>query len=256
MVTKTIKSSLFEPNWPAAAPTVTNAPAQVGALQSTRQGGVSLGQYQGFNLGEHVGDDTSHVAQNRALLNAHLPAPAHFVQQVHGIHIHTLVDNSDTAHIEADGLFTRCAHTPLAIMTADCLPVLLASDDGEEIAALHCGWRSLQGGIIEKAIPLFHSPAAKISAWLGPAIGPKAFEVGAEVRAQFLALDGAHEAAFKAHGEKFLADLSLLATQKLQGLGVTSIADAQQCTYSLAEQYFSYRRDGQTGRMASVIWRK
>ncbi|WP_325050600.1 peptidoglycan editing factor PgeF [Pseudoalteromonas sp. T1lg48] len=252
MVTKTINLSMFEPTWHATA----HAPAQVGALQTIRQGGVSLGQYQGFNLGYHVGDDPSHVAQNRDLLNAHLPAPAHFVQQVHGTHIHTLVDRSDTAHIEADGLFTRCTQTPLAIMTADCLPVLLASDDGREIAALHCGWRSLQGGIIEKAIPLFNAPAAKISAWLGPAIGPNAFEVGAEVKAQFLALDSAHELAFKAHGDKFLADLPLLATQKLQRLGLTAITNANQCTHSLPERFFSYRRDGQTGRMASVIWRK
>ncbi len=252
MVTQTINSSVFTPTWPAAA----LAAAQVGALQTTRQGGVSQGVYQGFNLGYHVGDDNALVAQNRALLNACLPAPAHYVLQVHGTHIHIVSDQSDTSHIEADGLFTRCAQTPLAIMTADCLPVLLASDDGEEIAALHCGWRSLQGGIIEKAIPLFNAPAAKISAWLGPAIGPLAFEVGAEVKAQFLALDSAHDLAFKPHGDKFLANLPLLATQKLQGLGVTAIADAQQCTYSLAEQYFSYRRDGQTGRMASVIWRK
>ena len=241
-------SALFTPRWQVAA--------NVGALQSTRCGGASESPYDSFNLGNHVGDEPKKVGVNRATLNNFLPASAHFVQQVHGTHIHTVREGECTEHIQADGLFTNTSHRPLAIMTADCLPVLLASDDGTEIAALHCGWRSLAGGIIERAVPLFNAKPQSISAWLGPAIGPLAFEVGAEVNAQFIALDKRHGDAFTATGDKFLADLPLIATQKLHSLGVVSVSHQQECTYSQGDKYFSYRRDGQTGRMATVIWRK
>lgn len=240
----------FEPHW--------SAPTSIGALQSTRLQGASTAPFASFNLGEHVGDDPGAVAQNRQLLNQQLPNPALYVNQVHGTDILNLKASTtrNTLH-DADGIFTRLYEQPIAIMTADCLPVLLASDDGEEIAALHCGWRSLAGGIIEKALPLFSVPSAHIHAWLGPAIGKQAFEVGSEVKEQFCALDSAHIDAFSAQqNDKYLADLALIARQKLAHLGVMQVSSCEHCTFQSSEQYFSYRRDGQTGRMASVIWRK
>ncbi|MEO2266353.1 peptidoglycan editing factor PgeF [Pseudoalteromonas sp. YIC-656] len=241
-------SSMFVPNW--------QSPANVGACQSTRCEGASLAPYSSFNLGLHVGDDPLKVLKNRAHLDSLLPNPARYVQQVHGTDIHIVNDESSTDTVIADGLFTNLVGQPLAIMTADCLPVLLASKDGTEVAALHCGWRSLAGGIIEKALPLFQSKPSLIAAWLGPAIGPMAFEVGVEVRAQFLASSAEHELAFKKHRDKYLADLALIATQKLNRLGVKAVSNQSECTYTLNDKYFSYRRDGETGRMASVIWRK
>lgn len=239
----------FKPQW--------SAPASVGALQSTRTQGASTAPFASFNLGEHVGDDPSAVAQNRQLLNQQLPNPAFYVNQVHGTEILNLT--ASTAHnvlYDADGIFTSMTEQPIAIMTADCLPVLLASDDGEEIAALHCGWRSLAGGIIEKALPLFSAPSAHIHAWLGPAIGKQAFEVGSEVKNQFCALSAEHNDAFCAQpNDKYMADLALIAKQKLAHLGVAHVTHSEHCTYLQADAYFSYRRDGQTGRMASVIWR-
>ncbi len=235
-------------NWPL--------PANVGACQTTRCQGASLAPYNSFNLGQHVGDDPLNVTKNRAHLDSFLPHPAFYVEQVHGTDIHIVTDTSPTDIIKADGLFTRQTGLPLAIMTADCLPVLLASADGREVAALHCGWRSLVGGIIEKALPLFQSFPSSITAWLGPAIGPNAFEVGAEVKAQFVAENAEHEAAFTEYNNKYLADLGFIATQKLTRLGVRTVSHQNECTYTLKEKYFSYRRDGETGRMASVIWRK
>ncbi|MFY8273120.1 peptidoglycan editing factor PgeF [Pseudoalteromonas sp. SSDWG2] len=240
--------AFFTPRW--------QAPNTIGALQTMRSGGFSESVYDSFNLGNHVDDAPDAVAKNRALLDAQLPAPARYVNQVHGTHIHIVLDDHSDTLVDADGQFTACKNVPLAIMTADCLPVLLASDDGKEIAALHCGWRSLAGGIIEKALPMFSASPANICAWLGPAIGSSAFEVGAEVRSAFIAHNPEHVCAFKATTDKYLADLPMLAKQKLTHLGVTAIDDAAQCTYTLNERYFSYRRDGQTGRMASVIWRK
>lgn len=243
------KTSFYTPTWGADE-------SLVGVLQSTRQGGHSQGVYRSLNVGLHVGDEESLVLANRAVLNNQLPRPACYVNQVHGTHIHGVTQYSEQLRIEADGLFTRLAKQPLAIMTADCLPLLLASQDGAEVAALHCGWRSLVGGIIERALPLFNTPAKDIHAWLGPAIGPSAFAVGNEVKSQFCAHSGDYQQGFTAHGDKFLANLPLLAELALNRAGVSNVTKAQACTYTLADTYFSYRRDGQTGRMASVIWRK
>lgn len=236
---------LLVPDWPA--------PANVRALQTTRRGGVSPAPWDSFNLGDHVGDDPLRVQANRAALRRHLPAEPCWLQQVHGIHT---VDAAQTADLPtADASFARQAGAVCAVMTADCLPVLFCDRAGTVVAAAHAGWRGLQAGVLEATLVAMAVPAGEVLAWLGPAIGPAAFEVGDEVRAAFLAVDPAAAAAFKPHASgKWLADIYLLARQRLQAAGITSISGGDFCTVNAPESFFSYRRDGVTGRMASLIW--
>lgn len=236
---------LLVPDWPA--------PANVRALQTTRRGGVSPAPWDSFNLGDHVGDDAGRVAANRAELRRHLPAEPCWLQQVHGIHT---VDAAKTANLPtADASFARRTGIVCAVMTADCLPVLFCDRAGTVVAAAHAGWRGLQAGVLEATLAAMAVPAGEILAWLGPAIGPGAFEVGDEVRAAFLAHDPLAAAAFKPHAAgKWLADIYLLARQRLQAAGVASISGGDSCTVNAPESYFSYRRDGVTGRMASLVW--
>lgn len=253
-----------------------HAPANVGAIQTTRHGGVSAAPFDSLNLGFHVADNPSHVAQNRALLNAQLPNPAIFVEQVHGNKVLHVDENfNHHATYQADGLYTQLPLMPLAMMTADCLPILLTNTTGEEVAALHGGWRGLAAGIITTGVKCFASPASTLVAWLGPAIGKHVFEVGSEVKQAFCQLDAAFGSAFapaltlqqankQVKEQKYLADIQQLGSILLQQAGVTRISALKHCTYSQLEshthgqsqRYFSYRREGQTGRMASVIWRK
>ncbi|WP_194866866.1 peptidoglycan editing factor PgeF [Pseudoalteromonas sp. PPB1] len=241
---------MLRPDWPLKE--------VVGALSTTRQGGVSAAPFDGFNLACHVGDNPHAVAHNRAQLQAQVPVPIVWLEQVHGNTVVLAEDQYDITHTpQADAIFTRSSQIALAIMTADCLPVLLASDDGQEVAAVHCGWRPLAADILAETIALFSAPRSRIHAWLGPAIGPRAFEVGEEVREQFVARQQAHLSAFKAQANgRYLADIYTLATQQLTQLGVQSVSVHAQCTVSNPQQFFSYRRDGQCGRMASLIWRK
>lgn len=238
-------ADLLVPDWPA--------PANVRAVQTTRRGGVSPAPWDSFNLGDHVGDDAGRVAANRAELRRHLPAEPCWLQQVHGVHT---VDAAQTANLPtADASFSHRAGTVCAVMTADCLPVLFCDRAGTVVAAAHAGWRGLQAGVLEATLAAMAVPAGEILAWLGPAIGPAAFEVGDEVRAAFVAHDPLAAAAFQPHAAgKWLADIYLLARQRLQAAGVASISGGNFCTVNAPESFFSYRRDGVTGRMASLIW--
>jgi YfiH family protein len=233
------------PDWPA--------PAGIRALVTTRAGGVSAGPYASFDLATHVGDDPAAVAENRRRLCAHLPAEPLWLTQVHGIGV---VDAA-TAHAgtEADAAFARGKGRVCAVLTADCLPVLLCDDGGTVVCAAHAGWRGLAGGVIEAAVRAMDVPPARLMAWLGPAIGPQAFEVGPEVRTAFLARAPEAAAAFVAkENGKWLADLYRLSTQRLNALGLTRVFGGGYCTFSEAERFYSFRREKATGRMASLIW--
>ena len=243
------KPEFIIPNWPA--------PANVKALQTTRAGGISTGKYGSLNLGDHVKDNPIHVAHNRQSLSPFLPTEPVWLQQVHGIRV---IDASTSSCLEAaDASFATRKDVVCVTMTADCLPVLLCDEAGTVVAAIHAGWRSLCDGVIEAAVEVMPTKAMQgqanhLMAWLGPAIGPDAFEVGGEVREQFIAQDEQAETAFRPHGDKWLGDLYTIARQRLQNLGVNQIYGGGLCTYSEPETFFSFRRDGDTGRMATLIW--
>ncbi|TQI79008.1 hypothetical protein FHU10_0936 [Serratia fonticola] len=240
-------SALILPDWPL--------PAGVKACSTTRHGGVSLPPYDSLNLGDHVGDDALAVAQNRQRLvaAADLPQSPFWLEQVHGTRVLTL-DGQAPEDLRADAVYSNVAGQVCAVMTADCLPVLFASQRGDEVAASHAGWRGLCHGVLENTVACFTAPPGKITAWVGPAIGPSQFEVGPEVRAAFIAADSAAAVAFIPHGEKFLANIYLLARQRLQRAGIFAIYGGDRCTMHEMSHFFSYRRDGVTGRMASLIW--
>lgn len=236
------------PGWPA--------PSNVHARVTTRCGGVSAAPYASFNLGDHVGDDPVAVAANRAALRACLPADPVWLKQVHG---HGIVSADRGAGApEADGSVSRQRGRVCAVMTADCLPVLFCDRAGTVVAAAHAGWRGLADGVLEAAVASMAADPGGILAWLGPAIGPQAFEVGEDVRQIFLKQDPAAEQAFALlplhDGGKWLADIYLLARQRLERIGVTQVFGGNFCTYTDSERFYSYRRDGVTGRMASLIW--
>lgn len=236
--------TFITPDWPA--------PANVKALQTTRNGGVSTGVYASLNLGNHVKDHPQHVAANRQLLSAYLPSEPVWLNQVHGVRV---IDAALSSCLEsADASFTARKQVVCVTMTADCLPVLLCDQAGTAVAAIHAGWRSLCDGVIEATVNAMPVQADQLMAWLGPAIGPEAFEVGGEVRAQFIAQDAQAELAFKARGDKWLGDLYAIARQRLQTLGITQVYGGGRCTFNEPETFFSFRRDGDTGRMGCFIW--
>jgi len=233
------------PDWPA--------PPNVGALSTTRQGGCGSGPYDSFNLATHVGDSADVVAANRHSLRAHVPGAPLWLCQVHGTRCVDLA--TADAGVAADAGLARAAGYACAVLTADCLPVLLCDDQGSVVAAAHAGWRGLEAGVIETTVAAMGVPAARIMAWLGPAIGPAAFEVGDEVRTAFLRADDGAAQAFVAHGaDKWLCDLYALARLRLARLGVERVSGGGFCTHGERERFFSYRRDGDTGRMASLVW--
>lgn len=235
----------FVPDWPA--------PARVRTLQTLRTGGVSAAPWASLNLGDHVGDAPAAVDANRALLGAQLPAAPVWLQQVHGIQTVDPAQGLKTP--VADAACTRTSGAVCVVMTADCLPVLLCDRAGSVVAAAHAGWRGLLDGVLEASVRAMATPGDQLMAWLGPAIGPAAFEVGAEVREAFVARDAAAAAAFKPGlGDRWLADLYTLARQRLAALGVTAVHGGGLCTFSDPARFFSYRRDGVTGRQASLIW--
>ena len=239
---------LIIPDWPV--------PRNVKALQTTRIGGVSQSPYASLNLGAHVNDDPLAVASNRQLLSSFLPTEPVWMNQVHGTRV---LDAARSACLEdADASFSKITNVVCVTMTADCLPVLLCDQSGTVVAAVHAGWRGLCDGVIEATIAQMGAEPKTILAWLGPAIGPQAFEVGAEVREQFLANDANAAHAFKAKGEKWLANIYRLAQQRLLNAQVNQIygggIDTDFCTFTDQTRFFSYRRDGMTGRMASLIW--
>lgn len=232
-------------------------PPGIHALTTTREGGVSVGPYASLNLGDHVGDDPVAVAANRHRLAVQLPASPVWLRQVHGTAVYRLSAglSPEAPAPEADAAWTDAPARVCAIMTADCLPVLLASADGRAVGAAHAGWRGLQAGVLDAVVAAMGGGAG-LTAWLGPAIGPQAFEVGDEVRAAFVAVDGGAAVAFVAASPgKWLADLALLARRRLHRAGVAAVYGGGECTFRDASRYFSYRRDGVTGRMATLIWR-
>ncbi|MBY0578415.1 MAG: peptidoglycan editing factor PgeF [Burkholderiales bacterium] len=224
------------PDWPA--------PSNVRCLITTRTGGVSHPPYSSLNLGSHVGDDPLHVAQNRRAIRNFLPDEPKWLNQIHGNRIVNL-DEPETS--DADGAFTRQPNVVCAIMTADCLPVLLSGRN--TVAALHAGWRGLAAGIIEKTVPVMGENA--LVAYLGPAIGQEAFEVGEEV---LDALEAESAAFRKGANGKWHADLYAVARMKLEKAGISGVHGGNYCTYRDASRFFSHRRDGKTGRMGSFIW--
>jgi hypothetical protein len=244
-----VATDFILPDWPA--------PTNVRALVTTRHGGVSTGPYASLNLGDHVGDDPATVAENRRVLRRRLPADPVWLKQVHDIRC---VDASRTAGgCEADAALARARGIVCAVLTADCLPILLCDDSGTVVAAAHAGWRGLAAGVIESTVAAMNVPGERLMAWLGPAIGPDNFKVGDEVRDIFIAHDPQATAAFKACGNgKWLCDIYLLARQRLAALGVCrsvgNAASADFCTVRDEARFFSYRRDGATGRMASLVW--
>jgi hypothetical protein len=233
------------PDWPA--------PPGVRALITTRAGGVSRGAYAGLNLSLNSGDEAGAVARNRAALRPWLPAEPLWLRQVHG----TAVVEADSVedNPEADASISRGPRRVCAVLTADCLPLLLCDETGTIVAAVHAGWRGLCSGVIEQTLRAMDRPPQVLLAYLGPAIGPAAYEVGAEVRAAFLAADAQSEGAFAPGAPgKFHADLYALARRRLARSGVSGIYGGGYCTYTERERFYSYRRDGATGRMASLIW--
>lgn len=251
----------IDPDWPA--------PTNVRAFCTTRAGGTSGGPWAGLNLAAHVGDDPAAVAANRALLRAHLPADPVWLAQVHGVRVVDPAEQDSGARPpEADAARTGATRTPCAVLTADCLPVLLCDRSGAadatevaatEVAAIHAGWRGLADGVIEATAAAMQTRPQDWLAWIGPCIGPLAFECGDDVLAAFC--DGHPEArsAFRPHPHrpgKWLGDLPAIARQRLIALGVRSgaIHGGDRCTVAEPEVFYSFRRDGVTGRMATIIW--
>lgn len=243
------EADLIIPRWPA--------PANVRAIQTTRAGGVSVAPYDTLNLGMHVEDNPLNVARNRQLLNACVPTEPVWLNQVHGV---SVVDAGATACVpDADAAFSTSRGAVCAVMTADCLPLLFCNREGTVVAATHAGWRGLCEGVIEATIEAMQVLPGSLMAWLGPAIGPQAFEVGEDVRQEFISQQNEAKDAFAATGvDKCLADIYRLAQLRLERMGVTEIygggIDQDFCTYTDKNRFFSFRRDGKTGRMATLIW--
>lgn len=237
----------ISPDWPA--------PAHVKAAATLRTGGVSEGTFASLNLGSHVGDDASAVAENRRLLEAalQLPAAPVWLNQVHGTNV--VVANSQGSPPTADGSVAHQAGQVCVVLTADCLPVLFCDRAGTRVAAAHAGWRGLAGGVLGAAITALDVPPSQLLAWLGPAIEQDAFEVGPEVREQFMALDSRNAAAFTSNDRgRWQADLYQLARNELARLGVSDVYGGGLRCHADAERFFSYRRDQRTGRMATLVW--
>lgn len=239
------------------------APARVGSLSTTRCGGVSAAPYDdgkaggGLNLGTHVGDIAESVARNRSLLRTFLPSDPTWLSQVHGT---TVVDAATVGDMvpDADACISSTPGVVCVIQTADCLPVLLCDSDARVVGAAHAGWRGLANGILEKTVALMgDAGAGSLMAWLGPAIGPDTFEVGQDVFDAFVIPDPEAAAAFRrieGKAGKYLANIYALARRRLAKAGVTEITGGDLCTVSEPDRFYSFRRDGVTGRMASLIW--
>lgn len=238
----------IEPDWPA--------PAAVRAACTLRSGGVSRGPYSSLNLADHVGDDPSCVARNRALLREDLGLPGEplWLRQVHGRDA-AMGGGVDPAGCVADASVATGPGIVCAVLTADCLPLLLCDRAGTRVAAVHAGWRGLASGVVEAAVARMQAAPEDLLVWLGPAIGPDVFEVGDEVRDAFLSYDPGGGAAFRpSPAGRWLADIYLVARRRLGLLGVGNVWGGGYCTVTDPDRFFSYRRDGATGRMASLIW--
>jgi YfiH family protein len=230
------------------------APARVRAAMTTRAGGVSRPPYASFNLATHVGDDPGAVAENRRRLRAALELPDEpaWLEQVHGDRVRVLPAGVPGP---ADAAVTFEPGQVCAVLVADCLPVFLASLDGDRVGIAHAGWRGLAAGVVEATVAALDCDPVRLVAWLGPAIGPHAFEVGGEVREAFLSRDGGAAASFSPGREgRYLADLPALARSRLAAAGVRAVTGGELCTVSDPARFYSYRRDGVTGRLAALAW--
>jgi YfiH family protein len=265
MLSKNINRHIHYVHWPAQ---------HVLALTTTRQhpylpfvNKSKLSKFSTFNLGDHVGDNPDNIISNRQSLLSLLPknTAIQWFEQVHGSDV-SIIESVTTKAIVADAAITREKNIALAIMTADCLPILLSTKQGHEIAAIHGGWRSLVGQVIFNTLTKMNASPSDVVAWLGPCIGADVFEVGEEVRQQFIELSPLFDPAFikkkrpltgseKNQRNKYSANLVMIATLQLNQLGINNISLLPDCTFSNKDEYFSYRRDGQTGRMASIICR-
>ncbi|MEZ5542458.1 MAG: peptidoglycan editing factor PgeF [Pseudomonadota bacterium] len=231
------------------------APPAVYAVTTTRHGGVSTGLWASMNPASHVGDDPAAVLANRACLRTALGLPGEpvWLRQVHGVRV--VEAGRDGVEPEADAAWTGRPGVVCAVLTADCLPVVFADRGARCVAVAHAGWRGLAAGVLEATVAQLPVPAADLVTWLGPAIGPAAFEVGAEVRDVFMAQDARAGAAFAPGADgRWYADLYGLARQRLAACGVPAVQGGGWCTYSDAARFYSYRRDGTTGRMATLVW--
>jgi YfiH family protein len=240
---------LILPQWPAAP--------RVRAAFTLRGGGVSGPPFDTLNLGARVGDAAAAVAENRRRVAAQLQLPAEpcWLEQVHGTTIADLDAPASAAARTADAAITRRAACVCVMQVADCMPVLFATRDGSAVAAAHAGWRGLAAGVLEATVAQLGVAPHQLLAWMGPAIGAQHFEVGAEVRSAFVSRDAAAATAFSANsGGRWQCDLSALARARLAAAGVTAVFGGDWCTYSEPQRFFSYRRDGQCGRMAALIW--
>jgi polyphenol oxidase len=260
-------SALLPADWPA--------PPGVRAFTTLRRGlnvGVSKPPFDTFNLGNRSaadGDDPQTVATNRAALGwiGELPAPPHWLRQVHGVQVerfdapiathvaNAVVDVATTDELYADASVTSVADSVLAILTADCLPVVFASDAGDEVGAAHAGWRGLAAGVLEATVAAMYTPSERLIAWLGPAAGPQAYEIGEDVFRAFVDRDTSAEAAFVAtRPGHWRVDLYALARRRLAAAGVERVYGGGLCTISDSDRFFSHRRDARTGRMATLVW--
>jgi YfiH family protein len=235
------------PDWPVAS--------RVRAFVTTRAGGVSGGEYASMNLGNRSGDDEARVAENRRIASAHMPSAPRWMAQVHGAEVADLDRLGEGDVPRADAAMASTPRRVAAVLTADCLPVFLAERGGKRVAVAHAGWRGLAAGVLENTVAALGGEAGEIVAWMGPAIGPGAFEVGAEVKEAFERVDSAAASAFKPHVPgKFMADLYALARQRLGRAGVTAVGGGGFCTYRETDRFFSYRRARNSGRMGAFIW--
>lgn len=238
--------NFLQADWPA--------PHNVKTLITTRNGGISAPPYHSLNLGNHVGDQPEHVLRNREIVQNEVPHPIVYLNQTHSNRVVTAAQHIGRT-TDADASTDHTGTVACAVMTADCLPVLFCDRAGTTVAAAHAGWRGLANGILQNTLSAMDVPKIEIMAYLGPAIGPDAFEVGKDVFDSFTSTLPEAEQAFQNIGNgKYLADIYMLATLTLRNEGVHMIYGGKHCTVLERETFFSYRRDGQTGRMASMIW--
>jgi YfiH family protein len=236
---------VIQPDWPA--------PPNVRAFTTTRNGGFSQGSWSSLNLGANCGDDPQHVENNRHSLLRLLPSEPRWLNQVHGTNV-VGWDEVRNAGTEADAIISNQAGQVCAVLTADCLPVFFCNKAGTQVAAVHAGWRGLAGGVLGATVAAMNCNPNDLIGWLGPAIGPSVFEVGQDVYDAFTQTNRENICAFKTKGERWLADLYLLARLELAKVGVQSVFGGKFCVYTDHLRFFSYRRDNLTGRMASMIW--
>jgi YfiH family protein len=243
----TLPAAWIVPDWPA--------PARVRAFVTTRAGGVSAGEYASMNLGLSSGDQPEAVARNRAIVRALVPSEPAWLAQVHGTDVADLDRPIEGERARADAAATSIPGRVAVVLTADCMPLFLCDRAGRRVAVAHAGWRGLAAGVIESTVRALQAPAAEVLAWMGPAIGPGAFEVGPEVREAFVRADPEAQSAFRAGKPgKHMADLYALARLRLARAGVMQVSGGGFCTWTEATRFFSYRRAQGSGRMGAFIW--